>query len=157
NQEQLTRRLGESRFKWFSSNVTNTSGQPLPNVPVNVVLTARNDNGKEVRVGLFGLTVDSNRATYLSYRDPLAVATEQVTALRDEVDVLVAVTHLNLDGDIRLARRRPGSIRSLAATNTRTPRCGGARTSLRCSRPTPTPGPCTSTSCATTPPRGSVG
>lgn len=63
-----------------------------------------------MRVGLSGLTVDSNRATYVSYRDPLAVATEQVTALRDEVDVLVAVTHLNLDGDIRLARRRPGSI-----------------------------------------------
>jgi 5'-nucleotidase/UDP-sugar diphosphatase len=107
NQEQLTRRLGESRFKWFSSNVTDAGGQPFPNVPANIVFTAKNDEGKEVRVGLFGLTVDSNPAAYVAYRDAVAVAKEQVTALRENVDVVIAVTHLNLDGDIRLAQSVP--------------------------------------------------
>lgn len=54
NQEQLTRRLGESRFKWFSSNVTNASGQPLPNVPVNVVLTPGTTTARRCGSGCLG-------------------------------------------------------------------------------------------------------
>jgi 5'-nucleotidase len=57
---------------------------------------------------MFGLTVASNPAPYVSYRDPVEVATEQVASLRDRVDVLIAVTHLNLDGDIQVAQRVPG-------------------------------------------------
>jgi 5'-nucleotidase / UDP-sugar diphosphatase len=106
-QERLAQRLAESKFTWFSSNVTQSDGQPFPNVPANVVLTARNHDGREVRVGLFGLTVGSNPAPYVAYRDPVVVAKEQVAALRDRVDILIAVTHLALDGDIDLVEEVP--------------------------------------------------
>lgn len=105
--EQLSQRLAESKFTWFSSNVAPADGQPFPNVPPNVVFTARNSGGKEVRIGLFGLTVNSNPADYVVYRDPVEVAREQVAELRSQVDLLVAVTHLNLDGDIRLTQEVP--------------------------------------------------
>jgi 5'-nucleotidase/UDP-sugar diphosphatase len=106
-QEQLTRRLSESRVRWFSSNVTDPAGQPLPNVPTNIVFTARNGQGNEVRVGLFGLTLNSNPASFVSYRDPMVVAKEQVAALRDRVDILIAVTHLFMDGDMQLVQNVP--------------------------------------------------
>jgi 5'-nucleotidase len=106
--ERLDQRLAESKFTWFSSNVAAAEGQPFAKVPPNVVLTARNPAGKEVRVGLFGLTVNSNPAPYVTYRDPVEVAKEQVATLRGKVDVLVAVTHLNLDGDVRLVQQVPG-------------------------------------------------
>ena len=105
--DQLTQRLGESKFAWISSNVTNTQGQPFPNVSSNATFTAKSSDGKEVRVGLFGLTVNANPAAYVAYRDPVAAAKEQVAALRDKVDVLIAVTHLSLAGDIAVAQAVP--------------------------------------------------
>ncbi|MDQ1442622.1 MAG: hypothetical protein QOG97_2850 [Acidimicrobiaceae bacterium] len=108
NRDQLTQRLSESKFTWFSSNVTNAQGQPLPNVPTNTIFTAKNSAGKGVRIGLFGLTINSNPTTDVAYRDPITVAKEQVAALRNQVDVLVAVTHLNLATDVALAQEVPG-------------------------------------------------
>jgi 5'-nucleotidase len=107
SQEALLQRLAESKFTWVSSNVAQTGGQPFPNVPPNVTFTARNDDGREVRIGLFGLTLGSNPATYVAYRDPVTVAREQVAALRSEVDILIAVTHLSLEGDINLVQEVP--------------------------------------------------
>ena len=106
--DQLVQRLGESKFTWFSSNVTEVDGQPFPNVRRNVTFTARNGSGKEVRVGMFGLTLGSNAAAYVAYGEPLATAREQVAQLRDEVDVLIAVTHLSVATDIELAQNVPG-------------------------------------------------
>ena len=107
SQEQLSLRLAESKFRWISSNVSQADGQPFPNVPANVTFTARNDDGDEVRVGLFGLTVASNPVPYVAYRDPVTVAKEQVAALRSQVDVLIAITHLSLEGDIDLVQQVP--------------------------------------------------
>jgi 5'-nucleotidase/UDP-sugar diphosphatase len=107
SQEALTQRLAESKFTWFSSNVTLADGRAFANVPPNVVFSARNDAGREVRVGLFGVTVNSNPASYVAYRDPIEVAREQVASLRGQVDLIVAVTHLNLDGDIQLVQQVP--------------------------------------------------
>ena len=107
SQENLALRLAESKFTWVSSNMTQADGQPFANVPANVTFTARNGDGKEVRIGLFGLTVGSNPATYVAYRDPVAVAKEQVAALRSQVDILIAVTHLSLEGDIDLVQEVP--------------------------------------------------
>jgi len=107
SQEQLNLRLNESKFTWVSSNTAQADGQPFPNVPPSVTFTVNNGNGKEIRVGLFGLTVSSNPATYVTYRDPVTVAKEQVAALRNQVDVLIAVTHLSLEADIDLVQQVP--------------------------------------------------
>ena len=66
--------------------------------------------GKEegdVRVGLIGLTLDSNKAGYVSYSDPVATARSQVKELAGKVDVLIAVTHLALAQDQELAAAIP--------------------------------------------------
>ena len=57
----------------------------------NATFTVRNADGTEVAFGLFGVTVASTRLT-VTYRDPVAVAKEQVAALRGQVDILIAVT-----------------------------------------------------------------
>ncbi len=106
-QERLVQRLAESKFTWVSSNVTQAGGQPFANVPPNSTFTARNEAGKEIRIGLFGLTVGSNPAAYVAYGDPVAAAEAQVAALRNQVDILIAVTHLSLEGDIDLVQQVP--------------------------------------------------
>ncbi len=108
SQDHLTKRLAESRFEWFSSNVTDTSGQPLPGIPKNVVFTVENDAGEKVQVGMFGVTVASPTAAYVQYQNPIETAREQVAELRSEADIIVAVTHLPVQDDVDLVQAVPG-------------------------------------------------
>ncbi|BBD59928.1 metallophosphoesterase [Nostoc sp. HK-01] len=100
-------RLQESRFGWFSGNVSDSQGQPFKSVPKSIVFNVKGDRGAIVRVGLIGVTLDSNKQKYVSYADPLTVAKQQVVALKGKVDILVAVTHLPIESDRTLAETIP--------------------------------------------------
>jgi 5'-nucleotidase len=107
NAEQFGQRLSESQAIWFSSNVMDVQGQPLPNVEGHVIFTATNTMNQPVRVGMFGLTVASNPRDYVSYLDPMDVAQQEVDALRGQVEILIAVTHLSLQEDTQLVQTFP--------------------------------------------------
>jgi 5'-nucleotidase len=107
SKEQFLKRLSESKATWFSSNTFDAQGQPFPNVPTHVVFTVSNRANRTARVGLFGLTINSNQRDYVTYLDPLTKAKEQVAALRGQVDILIAVTHLLIDQDKLLVEALP--------------------------------------------------
>ena len=112
SEQSFYQRLKESRFTWFSSNVSDASGKPLAGVPRSVIFSVASDPnpaGKRevMRVGLIGVTLDSNQPGYVSFSDPIAAAAEQVRALKGRVDIIIAVTHLPLDQDQRLAQTIP--------------------------------------------------
>ncbi|HEY9811696.1 MAG TPA: bifunctional metallophosphatase/5'-nucleotidase [Halomicronema sp.] len=99
-------RLKESKFKWFSSNVFDAAGQPFPGIPYTEIIDVKTGN-HSVKIGLIGVTIDSNRTNYVSYTDPIESAKEQVKFLKGKVDIIVAVTHLNLALDQQLAELVP--------------------------------------------------
>jgi len=101
-------RLGESRFTWIASNVFDARNRSFPGVLANKVVEIRGAGGETARLGMFGLTVDSNKAGYVTYKEVLDAARSQVAALRDRVDILVALTHLSMDQDVALAQSVPG-------------------------------------------------
>jgi len=105
--DQLRQRIRESAFTWVSSNVTDSFGQQLPGVPQEVVLRIVDDAKKEVRVGLIGLTIDSTQPEYVRFEDPIAVARDRVRKLRESCDVIIALTHLAIEQDRRLAAAIP--------------------------------------------------
>jgi 5'-nucleotidase / UDP-sugar diphosphatase len=107
SKEQFLKRLSESKATWFSSNTFDAQGQPFPNIPAHVVFKVSNHAKRTAQVGLFGLTTNSNQPGYVTYADPLMKAKEQVAALRRQVDILIAVTHLSIDQDIRLVETLP--------------------------------------------------
>jgi 5'-nucleotidase len=107
SEEQFRQRLAESKFTWVSSNVFDANQQPFPGVAKNHIFSVTGQNGQEVRIGLFGLTIASNPKPYLVYTDPFAAAAEQVQALRGQVDILIALTHLLIDNDKVLASQQP--------------------------------------------------
>lgn len=107
SKEDFLQRLGESKFKWFSSNVDSEAGQPFPQVERAPTLTVKSDRGATIRIGLIGLTLDSNPASYVRYRDPIETAKAQVSALQGKVNAIVAVTHLSLEEDQQLAAAVP--------------------------------------------------
>jgi 5'-nucleotidase/UDP-sugar diphosphatase len=106
-EDAFRKRLAESEFTWFSSNVSEANGQPFPGVPRNVVFDVEGEDGAEVTVGMFGLTVGSNPLPWVQYGDPMEAARRQVDELRGEVDILIAVTHLLVEDDVKLVQELP--------------------------------------------------
>lgn len=99
NEENFGLRISESKTTWFSSNVMLANGQPITNVVSSVIFTVTNPAGAAVRVGMFGVTLPSNPVPYIKYLDFKESATQAVAALKDQVDILIAVTHLAWEDD----------------------------------------------------------
>ncbi len=107
SEEAFRKRLSESKFTWISSNVSDADGNAFPKVARNVVVNIDNGEGDEMRVGLIGLTVGANPVDYVTYRDSVEVAREQVAELEDKVDILIAITHLLVEDDVKLVQAVP--------------------------------------------------
>lgn len=109
SESQFLSRLQESKFRWFSGNVTDGRGNAFDNVPQSIVFEVKGEGSSVARVGLIGVTLESNPAEYVGYRkpNPIQVAQEQAKALRDRVDMLIALTHLTLEQDQQLAATTP--------------------------------------------------
>ncbi|MFZ5481965.1 MAG: bifunctional metallophosphatase/5'-nucleotidase [Myxococcota bacterium] len=97
----LDARLEESGFTWVTSNVTFAPEVASPNL---ARLAYRHAGG--VKVGFFGLTVDSNPKPWvLEYADPVEAARGATAELRaNGAEVVIAVTHLPVEQDEALLR-----------------------------------------------------
>jgi 5'-nucleotidase/UDP-sugar diphosphatase len=102
----LRARLAESKFRLVSSNVTDASGALFPNTVRTAVIPVKTPSGL-VRVGLLGLTIDVNQQPWVRYAPPVDSARAAVAALKGTCDVIVALTHLALDGDRQIAEEVP--------------------------------------------------
>jgi len=99
-------RLAESKFHIVSSNVTDASGQPFPGTVTHAVVPIRR-GARTVRIGLIGVTLDSNQVPWARYAPPIAAARQAVLALEGQCDAIVALTHLSLAGDQQLVEEVP--------------------------------------------------
>ncbi|MCW5211610.1 bifunctional metallophosphatase/5'-nucleotidase [Desulfobulbus sp. TB] len=93
-------RLKESEFTWISSNCFTENGTAFPGVIEDKIIDI-----KGVKVGFFAVTLIKNQVDYVTYKDPFEIAEQKVAELRPEVDILIALTHLNKDDDIKLAEK----------------------------------------------------
>lgn len=105
-EDQLLARLSESRFRWTSANATRASGGAFPSVTPHTVLTAQGPGGG-VRIGVVGVVLNSNTASYVSYADPIDSFRKEVEALRGQADVVIGLTHLAFEEDQALAEGVP--------------------------------------------------
>ncbi len=118
--EALQSRLNESAFTWISSNMQYTPSQegevkPFWKVvdgaeqplPAYVILRAQNSAGKELRIGVLGLTIGTNQPPYVVWTDPLSTGRRVFNDLQPHVDCVIALTHLSIEEDKRLAMLLP--------------------------------------------------
>ena len=99
-------RLSESKFGIVSSNVVGADGQPFAGTVPSAVVPLR-VAGRDIRLGLIGLTIDFNRRPWVTYLPAVDSARTQVQALAGKTDAIVALTHLGLAGDQALAGAVP--------------------------------------------------
>ena len=103
----LRLKIGKATFPILCANIRwrEDQGEALPVVP-SLVKTLPNG----LRIGVFGLTVPmvtprmtARLVSAFVFDDPVAVARQQIETLRPSVDALVALTHIGLREDERLA------------------------------------------------------
>jgi 2',3'-cyclic-nucleotide 2'-phosphodiesterase (5'-nucleotidase family) len=101
--DTLVARIGESKFKWISSNCTLAAGGPLPKVlPWDTLRISGH------KVGLLGLTLQGSYPAYVRCSNPDSAAHRVIQTLTDEgADLIVAVTHQTMTADRELLGREP--------------------------------------------------
>ena len=105
---QFRQRMKESKFTWVSSNVFNKDGKPYDSVKQNIVIPITDQKHKKIfRIGLFGLTLATNKPNYVLYTDPLTTAGRQVEQLAGQADFIIALTHQAIDDDVTLLQTYP--------------------------------------------------
>ncbi|ELS05495.1 5'-nucleotidase/2',3'-cyclic phosphodiesterase-like hydrolase [Xenococcus sp. PCC 7305] len=105
--EQFYQRLAESQFTWLSRNVFDEFRRPFPNVPSSIILPVKGAEDATIKVGLIGVTIDSNQTDYVTYKDAIASMKQEVDKIKDQTDIIIAVTHLALAQDQKLAATIP--------------------------------------------------
>ncbi len=117
-EKELQERINESNFNWVCSNTFHKNGQEIEpfrrtNVdrsipfPETYIMQVGDKDGTNAKIGFIGLTLSSNPAEYVSYKDPLTTATTLYNQIKDSVDVVVAITHQSVAEDIKLAKQLP--------------------------------------------------
>src|SRR5437868_9482024 len=94
-------RNAQSRFHIVTSNVTDVNGQLFPHTVRSAVVPVR-AGGRTVRLGLIGLTIDSNKRPWVRYALPIASAHSALKELQGKVDAVIAITHQALVDDAQL-------------------------------------------------------
>jgi len=99
-------RMVEGRFRIVSSNVSDVKGEPFPGT-VRFAILPMKAGTRTIRLGLIGLTIDSNRRPWVQYAPPVSAAREQIAQLKGKVDAVIALTHLSLAQDQNLVTELP--------------------------------------------------
>ncbi|MHB8837116.1 MAG: bifunctional UDP-sugar hydrolase/5'-nucleotidase, partial [Candidatus Methylomirabilia bacterium] len=104
----LLRKLGaRAAFPLLSANIVDAAGK----APFKGWIVKKEGR---LRVGIFGLSgnqplgLPELPGRDLKVRDPVEAARAAVTGLRDSADLVIALSQLGLEGDVRLAREVPG-------------------------------------------------
>jgi 2',3'-cyclic-nucleotide 2'-phosphodiesterase (5'-nucleotidase family) len=106
----LQKKISDARFPVLCANLrSKTDGGSVPTVPYKIFTVG------QARVAVFGLTVpmvtERMAARHLSdflFDDPIKTASELVPELREQADFVIALTHLGIKSDERLAESVTG-------------------------------------------------
>jgi 5'-nucleotidase len=117
----LQKRIDQSTFEWAVCNayradqgnkevftqMVNGERQPIPKYIIREFTDAA---GRKIRVGIIGVLLPFNKADYVAY-DPVTESFRQTyEAIKGQTDFVVALTHLNVEDDLKLAAEVPGVL-----------------------------------------------
>ena len=118
-ESELQDRINESDFQWISSNTFHHRKDTIgpfvkirngeaENFPETFIKTVKDADGTTAKIGFIALTLPFNKASYVTYTDPLSTAKRLYNQLKDSVDAVIAITHQVMADDEILAQQIPG-------------------------------------------------
>ena len=109
--EVMARRMQQSAFPWISANIHVADGYNIPQPKPYVTLTV--DGVKIILLGLTQVAKDSglpsshpDKMKGLTFTDPVEEA-QNYKYLRDSCDLFIALTHIGVEEDVKLAESMP--------------------------------------------------
>ncbi|MBK9530819.1 MAG: bifunctional metallophosphatase/5'-nucleotidase [Chitinophagaceae bacterium] len=115
----LQSRINESTFKWISSNtfqkkdndmfpfVKQTASGP-ESFPETYIMHVKDADGTTARIGFIAVTLPFNKAAYVGYTDVFKAAQTAYDKIKDSCEAVIAITHQEMEDDIKLAKQIPG-------------------------------------------------
>jgi 2',3'-cyclic-nucleotide 2'-phosphodiesterase (5'-nucleotidase family) len=122
----LQARLDESKFTWLAGNVRLKPPVASPEglsvakpffklkkegnaekCPDNQVITLHDQDGTTLNLGIFGVLINTGRKPWAEYSDWMESARNSYATLQPKTDVVIALTHLNVADDKKLAGMLP--------------------------------------------------
>ena len=117
-EDELQKRLNESTFPWMSSNTRHVSDDntsffkvqkedDTTSVADTYTINITGANGKEMKIGFLGVTLPSNSKDFVYYGDMYSESERAYSELKDKVDIVFGLTHLEIEQDIELLKIIP--------------------------------------------------
>ena len=115
----LQARLDESNFSWLAGNAKlkgitgtqpffkNKPGGGTEICPDSKVITIKDADGTTINLGLFGVLVNNGKKPWVEYSDWAETAKKNFAALKPKCDVVLALSHLTIEEDKKLAAMLP--------------------------------------------------
>ena len=119
NEEEFQQRLNESNFQWIATNpvhrLKDSTTQRFAVVkdsvrhelPKTVTFKVKNKTGKEIEIGFFSATLNSNPKDYVDYGDFYESAKFAYNNLKTSSDVIFGLTHLSIEQDKLVSKMFP--------------------------------------------------
>ncbi len=117
-EHELQQRINESQFQWISTNVfhkTEEGVQPFykmkdgvkENIPKTWTWEVTDTDGTKMKIGFFTACIDSNPKDWVVYEYAIPKAFDAYRQLTNETDVVLGLTHLDIEDDMELAEMTP--------------------------------------------------
>ncbi len=118
-EHELQERLNESNFEWVVANVLqrDSSGNLSPfakivngqhqSLPKTYQLNMTDEDGTNVSIGILSVCLDANKKEYVHYDDVFESATQAYGEMKEETDLVIGLTHLDIADDKELAKKLP--------------------------------------------------
>lgn len=118
SKNDLQKRINESTFSWIGANVAlNLDGDTEPffkkvngekqSIPKTHTISIQDADGTAIKIGFISICIPSNPRSYVAYSDMFEAAKKSYEALKDSVDVVFGLTHVNIKHDKEVAKMLP--------------------------------------------------
>ena len=118
SKKDLQTRMDESIFPWISSNVFNRTKDSIKRFyqEINGVKTPvkgsfikeiSDADGTNIKIGFISVCIPSNPKEYVVYKDMFSSIQKEYELIKEEVDVVIGLTHVKIEHDREIARLLP--------------------------------------------------
>jgi 2',3'-cyclic-nucleotide 2'-phosphodiesterase (5'-nucleotidase family) len=117
-ESELQERLNESNFPWISANIQHvTENDTIPfyqerngvkeEVKGSFIKELTDEDGTTIKVGFLSVCIPSNPKSFVYYTDIYEEIQEEYDLIKDEVDVVIGLTHVEVGQDEEIAKLLP--------------------------------------------------
>jgi 2',3'-cyclic-nucleotide 2'-phosphodiesterase (5'-nucleotidase family) len=118
DEEILQKRLNESEFQWVTSNVYQVREEEKApfqiqkedtlTIPDSYIISIDDGKGGTLDIGFLSVTLPSNPKEFVYYDDVISSAKRVYESIKDKADLVMGLTHIDIEQDQELARKLPG-------------------------------------------------